>query len=183
MQYKPLQKCYTVHMTEPLTLYKLIIVYMLEQVETPLTKTQIFCFILDKEYTNYFTLQKACGELVDMGLVESQSIRNSSHLRITDEGKNTLHYFEGRISDPIKADIEAYFRENELQIRNEVSVLSNYYRITNGDFVAELIAKEKNQELINVKITMPSEDAVKSICANWQKKNSDIYAYLMDALL
>ncbi len=182
MQHK-VQKCYTVCMTEPLTLFKLIILYMLDQVDFPLTKAQIFCFALDKEYTNYFTLQQACCELIDSGLVESQSIRNSLHLSITDEGKNTLHYFEGRISDPIKEDIENYFKDNELQIRNEVSVLSNYYRVTNGEYTAELIAKEKNVELVNLKITMPSEDTAKNICENWQKKNQEVYAYLMENLL
>lgn len=170
-------------MTEPLTLYKLIILYMLDQVDFPLTKAQIFCFILDKEYTNYFTLQQASGELIDAGLVESRTIRNSSHLSITEEGKDTLHYFEGRISEAIREDIRTYFKDNELQIRNEVSVLSNFYRATNGEYVAELVAKEKNVELVNLKITMPSEDAAKSICTNWQKKNQDVYAFLMETLL
>ncbi len=170
-------------MTKPLTLYKLIILYMLEQVDFPLTKTQIFCFILDKEYTNYFTLQQAAGELIDEGFVEAKSIRNSSHLSITEEGKDALRYFEDRISDAIKEEISTYFRENELQIRNEVSILSNYYRTTNGEYMAELVAKEKNAELMNLKITMPNEENAKSICENWQKNNQDIYSYLMEKLL
>ncbi|MCR4684249.1 MAG: DUF4364 family protein, partial [Lachnospiraceae bacterium] len=65
-------------MTEPLTLYKLIVLYMLDQVYFPLTKSQIFDFILEKDYTNYFTLNQAASELIDSGLVESRSIRNSS---------------------------------------------------------------------------------------------------------
>lgn len=170
-------------MTEPLTLYKLIVLYMLDRVDFPLTKAQIFDFILDKEYTNYFTLQQVSCELIDSGLVESRSIRNSSHFIITEEGSQTLSYFEDRISDVIKGEIKEYFKENELRLRNEVSVLSNYYRVTGGEYIAELIAKEKNTELMNIKITMPSEDAVKSICENWQKKNQEVYAYLMEKLL
>ena len=170
-------------MTEPLTLYKLIVLYMLDQVDFPLTKAQLFDFILEKEYTNYFTLQQVSCELIDSGLVESRSVRNSSHLHITEEGRNTLNYFGSRIGDAIKADIKAYFKENALKLRNEVSVLSNYYKVTSGEYVAELIAKERNSELLNLKISMPTEDAVRGICENWQKKNSDIYAYLMESLL
>ncbi|MBP5385220.1 MAG: DUF4364 family protein [Lachnospiraceae bacterium] len=170
-------------MTEPLTLYKLIILYMLDQVDFPLTKAQIFGFILEKEYTNYFTLQQVSCELIESGLVTSESIRNSSHLRITPEGEDTLRYFEGRISDAIKEEIRAYFHDNELKLRNEVAVLSNYYRITNGQYIAELVARENNTELMNLKISMPGEDAVKSICENWQEKNQEIYAYLMENLL
>ena len=50
-------------MSETFTLYKLIILYMLEKVDFPLTNAQISDFILGKGYTTYFTLQKALSEL------------------------------------------------------------------------------------------------------------------------
>ena len=43
-------------MTDPLTIYKLMILYMLKQVAFPLTNTQMLNYFLDREYTNYFTL-------------------------------------------------------------------------------------------------------------------------------
>ena len=49
-------------MTEALTLYKLMILYMLERVDFPLTNSQISEFILDKGYTNYFAVQQAVNE-------------------------------------------------------------------------------------------------------------------------
>lgn len=48
-------------MAEPFTLYKLIVLYMLEKVDFPLSNTQISDFFLEKEYTNYFTVQHGCG--------------------------------------------------------------------------------------------------------------------------
>ena len=52
------------------TLYKLIILYMLQNVNFPLSNTQISDFILEKEYTNYFHLQEALSELQDTKLIE-----------------------------------------------------------------------------------------------------------------
>ena len=49
-------------MTDALTLYKLIILYMLDRVDFPLTNSQISEFILDKGYTDYFKLQQAISE-------------------------------------------------------------------------------------------------------------------------
>ena len=66
-------------MSEPLTLYKLIILYMLEKVDFPLTNAQISGFVLDKGYTNYFHLQQAISELIDSNLIEAKTIRNSSY--------------------------------------------------------------------------------------------------------
>ena len=41
-------------MAEAFTLYKLIILYMLDKVDFPLTNSQISEFVLDKGYTDYF---------------------------------------------------------------------------------------------------------------------------------
>lgn len=89
-------------MSEPLTLYKLIILYMLEKVDFPLTNAQISGFILDKGYTTYFHLQQAISELIDSKLIVSKTIRNTSYLQETAQGKQTLAYFEDQISDGIK---------------------------------------------------------------------------------
>ena len=56
-------------MSETLTLYKLIILKMLSLVDHPLTNSQISEFILEKEYTNYFTLQQVLCEVEETGLV------------------------------------------------------------------------------------------------------------------
>ena len=40
--------------SDSLTLYKLIILFMLDKVDFPLTTSQISEFILEKEYTSYF---------------------------------------------------------------------------------------------------------------------------------
>ncbi len=46
-------------LSDPITLYKLMILYMLDHVNFPLTNSQLTDFFLDHEYTTYFTLQQA----------------------------------------------------------------------------------------------------------------------------
>ena len=41
-------------MTELHTMYRVMILYMLNRLEYPLTNTQITNFILEKDYTNYY---------------------------------------------------------------------------------------------------------------------------------
>ena len=48
---------------EPLTLYKLIVLYLLNKVSFPLTMAQVSDLILEKEYTSYLTLQQVINEL------------------------------------------------------------------------------------------------------------------------
>src|SRR5699024_7760801 len=107
-------------MAETLTLYKLMILYMLEKSEFPLTNAQISDFILDKGYTTYFHLQQALSELTDSELIKSTTVRNSSYFRITPQGRQTLSYFEDQISDGIKSDIADFFKENIIKMREEL---------------------------------------------------------------
>ena len=169
-------------MHDPFMLYKLIVLYMLKRVDFPLTKAQISDFILGKEYTKFLTLQQVIGELIEAGLLTAQSIRNRTHLSITKEGQETLKFFENQIGDSIKSDIDDFIRENEIDLRNEVSILSDYYKSTSGEYEAHLIAKEKGVNLVDITISVPSEETASSICDNWQRKNQDIYQYLIAQL-
>ncbi len=168
---------------EMLTLYKLIILYMLDKVDYSLTKNQLLGFMLDKDYTDYFTLQKVMNQLMDDALIESKFKRNASHLTITAKGIETISLLKNDISDSIREEIDAYLNENEVQLRNEVSISADYYKSTVGEYVAELTARERNSDLVSIKITMPTEEAASEICNNWHKKNQDIYAFLMENLL
>ena len=98
---------------EPLTLYKLIILYMLDHVDFPLTSAQVSDFLLEKEYTNFLTLQQAISELTDASLITTHSIGNRTHLMITVEGKNTLSFFEDNIGENHQKEILNYLGLNE----------------------------------------------------------------------
>ena len=167
---------------DPLTLYKLIVLYMLDRVSFPLTTAQIIDFILDKEYTNFLTLQQVITELTEAGLIAGQSIRNRTHLDITEEGRETLRFFQNRISDTIKGEINEYLSKNEFTLRNEVSVIGDYYKSTSGEYEAHLIAKDRGIHLIDITLSVPVEEMAASICDNWQKKNQEIYKYLIEQL-
>lgn len=155
---------------------------MLNRVSFPITPAQISEFILEKEYTNYLTLQQVIGELSDANMIHSQTTNNRTLLTITEEGRETLNYFENRISDTIKEEILTYFRDNELDLLDEVSVQSNYYKSTTGDYEAHLIAKERGANLIELKLSVPDKETATTICDNWQDKNQDIYQYIIKQL-
>ena len=108
-------------LSDPITLYKLMILYMLDHVNFPLTNSQLTDFFLDHEYTTYFTLQQALNELKEAGLIRMESTHNSSRYEITKEGEDTLEFFGKNISPAIIDDMDQYLKENRFRIRNEAS--------------------------------------------------------------
>ena len=169
-------------MSDPLTLYKLIVLYMLNRVSFPLTAAQISDFILTREYTNFLTLQQVIRELTDTGLVDARTVRNRTQLLLTKDGKQTLDFFSQQISASIRQEIDEYLKENEIELRNEVSILAYYYKSTSGEYEAHLKAKEGNVTLVDLIISVPVEETAAAICDNWQKKNQEIYQYLIEQL-
>ena len=169
-------------MSDPLTLYKLIVLYMLNRVSFPLTAAQISDFILTREYTNFLTLQQVIRELTDTGIVDARTVRNRTQLLLTKDGKQTLDFFSQQISASIRQEIDEYLKENEMELRNEVSILADYYKSTSGEYEAHLKAKEGNVTLVDLIISVPVEETAAAICDNWQKKNQEIYQYLIEQL-
>lgn len=169
-------------MQDPLTLYKLIILYMLNRVNFPLTKAQVGDFILTRDYTNFMNLQQAIGELIDSALVKAESIRNRTHLVLTPDGAETLAYFGNRIGESVRAEIDEYFIQHELELRNEVSIVADYYKSTSGEYEARLIAKDNGINLVDITLSVPVPETAASICENWQQKNQEIYKYLIETL-
>lgn len=170
-------------MSESFTLYKLIILYMLQKVDFPLTNGQISEFILDKGYTNYFTLQQAISEMVDTNLLQEEVIHSRTLYHLTEEGTETIRYFKNKISPEIQNDIDTFFHEKKYDLKNEVSVKADYYRNTNHDWSVRCQVIENNAPLIDLTLTVPGEEEAEAIAANWRKKNQEIYAMIMMHLL
>ena len=104
-------------MAEPFTTYKLIVLYMAKHSKETLTNSQISEFILDRDYTDYFQLQKVLSELVETELLRKRTISNSSYYEITEEGKKTLSYFEKELSGEIKNEVKDYLQTHGGQVQ------------------------------------------------------------------
>ena len=170
-------------MSEPFTLYKLIILYMLQKVDFPLTNSQISEFILDRGYTTYFTLQSVLSELAESDMIRQEIILNSSYYSLTESGEEALYYFQNRISKSIRDEIDTYISENKMQLRDDVSVLADYYKNTANEYSVRCIVKEKYSNPIELTITVPDEVQAKIVCRNWKDRCQQIYEHIMKQLL
>ncbi|HAT02678.1 MAG TPA: DUF4364 domain-containing protein [Oribacterium sp.] len=169
--------------TEPLTLYKLMILYLLKSVNYPLTNNQLSGFFLDYEYTTYFTLQKAISELLEAHLIEANQTRNATRYEITKEGSDTLEFFGNDISSGAIEDMDRFLRDNKLRLRTESSNYTDYSRDENGNYIVHAEVREENSLLYSVDLQVPDQDSAEQICARWSDASQKIYAYLMKQLL
>ena len=76
-----------------------------------------------------------------------------------------------------------YLREKQYELKNEVSVKADYYRNTNREYSVHCQVMENRLPLIDLTVTVPSEEEAKAISNNWHKKNQEVYAQIMAELL
>ena len=170
-------------MSESFTLYKLIVLYMLDKVDFPLTNGQISEFILDNGYTSYFTLQQAISELVEAGFLREETTHNRTLYHLTQEGVETIHFFKNNISPAIQEDIDTFFVEKSYDLKSEVSVKADYYQNKKLEYAVRCQILEDGAPLIDLTLTVPTEEVATSVANNWNKKNQEIYAQIMANLL
>ena len=170
-------------MTKTFTLYKLIILYMLDKVDFPLTTSQISEFILDQGYTNYFKLQQTLSDMVESDLIRAENTHNRTLYHLTENGSETIHYFRNKISAEIQHDIDAFLKEKQYDLKEEVAVKSDYYLNTNHEYEVCCQIVENGFSLIDLKLTVPTESEAEAIAGNWASKSQDIYTLLLTKLL
>ena len=169
-------------MSEPFTLYKLIVLYMLEKLDFPLTNGQISEFILDKGYTTYFTLQQALSEMVESNLIREEFVHNRTLYHLTEEGLETIQYFKTNISSAIREDVDAFIEERRYELKDEVSVKADYKNMSH-EFSVRCQIIENASPLIDLTLTVPTEEEAIAVTNNWNKNHQEVYALIMQHLL
>ena len=143
---------------ESLTLYKLMVLYMLDNLDFPLTTSQLSEFFVTHGYTSYFHMQQAVNELDESDFIRGELIRNTTHYYLTSHGREALQMFESKISDAIKNDILDYFKENKYQLRKEVNITADYYPLKKGEYMVHAQIKERGTVLMELKINVVSKE-------------------------
>ncbi len=169
--------------SETLMLYKLIILYILDSVDYPLTNTRLIDFMLERQYTNYFNVQQVLAELVEDEYVTSEVTRNTTKYLITSSGGQTLSFFLEDLSPAIRKDIDTFLCENSYALREEVAYPTDYEKTKSGDYITRLQVIERNHPIFEIHLVVPTEEDAERICRDWLTTNADLYRYTVSKLL
>lgn len=164
------------------TVYKLIILYMLDRADGEVTQGMLSSFLLEGGYANFVSLAESYDQLEKQGLVRIVLRGDKKFLKLTEAGLQALGFFGARLSPQIRAQADAWLVENGRRIREEREVTAVYERMTSGVYEVRMSVKEKDTTLLEVKIAVPDAASAEAIAGKWAEKNTDIYQYLIENL-
>lgn len=168
---------------EDFTINKLIILYLLSQVKMPLSLSQMSQIILERGYTDYFSLQQYLTELENSNFIESYKQNNTSYFEISDKGRETLEFFASRIPDFIRKELDAFIEKNWRQLKSEFDIHAEYVPNKSNDFVVHCTVTENNSTLIDLSISVGSKKQAVELCSNWRENATSLYGEILQALM
>lgn len=170
-------------MAEPNMIYKITVLRLLSKVDDTLSNAQLAQFFLDKEYTDYFTIQQIINDLEDASLIVASTSHNNTRYALTSDGAHTLELMRDKITAAIEDDITAYLSQNQLTIKNENALTSNYDKATGGGYVVHCKYTQEKQVILDITLHTATVQQAETICNNWKARHEDVYMSLMDTLI
>lgn len=161
---------------------KIILLYILDKMNMPVSNLQITKLILENKFMNYFLLQQFLNELCSSDLLTTRVVDNKTFYSITRGGKMTLSYFPSLIPAGIKGLIDNTINPIKQNIRNETLVTSDFTPESENEYIVNCKVHEDNFSLIDLKITVGTKGDARAICDNWQKYSQVIYAEIIESL-
>ncbi len=167
---------------ETLQLYKLIILYLLNQAGQSVPNAILSDFILENGYTDYFSIQQALSELTEDAMILADQTHEKSYYTIAEIGKETLRFFGNQLPSDTCRQIDEYLEQNRMAIVESASIKTNYTRIRHNEYLATGCIYERGSKLLEISLNVTSEKEALEVCRRFKENNEDIYAQILTSL-
>ncbi len=162
---------------------KLLLLYLIDKMDLPLSRSQITDYVREAEFMDFFTLQQTLAEMVEDGFLENAVEDNTTRYSITGDGQTMLEYFEKHIPAQIRAMINGYVHNNRRKIKREYEITATYFpNAENDEFVVKCGVYEDERTLMELAIAVDTRDQAKLIQSNWKSNAKSLYGRIIEAV-
>ena len=161
---------------------KLILLYIIDKLNIPVSNLQITKLVLEKRFMNYFLLQQHLNELQEGKFLTMETIDDRSLYKITDSGRKTLEYFTHLIPAGLKSRMDNTFLAMRKEIRSQTLILADYTPESENKFTVNCKVSEDGFSLLQLDVTVGTKSDARLVCENWKKHSQLIYAEIIETL-
>ncbi len=161
---------------------KLILLYIINNMEAPVSNLIITKIILENKLMNYIFLQQYLDELCDGKFLEKLDVEDKKAYRISAAGRQGLDYFISLIPAGTKSRIDEALSDYKKRIKNETSVIADFVAVNENEYITTLKICEGSFTFIDLKLTVGSRNDARNICNNWSVNSAALYKKLMSDL-
>lgn len=161
---------------------KIIILYILDYFNIPLTREQFADFIAQEELINYFDLLNFTDELLNAGHIEETESEGRTYILITDNGRETVQLFLNNISQAIRRKINDAIDEKKKSFNIRTNIMAEYVKLDDSEYNVQLTINEGAYRLMYIDLTVLTNKDAKRICDHWRNSARFMYGDLLQIL-
>lgn len=161
---------------------KVLILYILNKVEKPITNDGLLRLILAVMDMNYFYFQQFLLDLIEKKYIVCFEKDGKNVYQITNIGKQTLELTNDIIPGIIKLKVDTSF-SNELQeTAQQDSIVAEYTPLSENEYTVTCKINENNSCIFEISVFAGSREEAKKIVDNWKENAYRIYPEILNSL-
>lgn len=161
---------------------KLLILYILQKINKPVSYKELLELVISTADMNYFDFQQFLIDLLEDKFILKYVQDDKEIIELTADGKNALDLTIDMLPGILKLNVDKKFKENFNKIKDELSVFAEYTPITENDFSVKCKIVENNATIFNLEVNAGSKENAKNIVNNWNKNANQIYPEILEIL-
>ncbi len=154
---------------------KILILFLVDKMEAPISDNKLSEFILKSNYMNVYKLRECLHDLEKSNYIEKTPDNTTVRYFITEPGMQALDHFHKQLPTVIKNNIIAFVEENRSDIRREYDITASIIPESNGEIVVRCGAYDNGAMLMELNMTVYSHRDARLICHNWKTNVNSIF--------
>lgn len=167
---------------ETLAENKVLILYILDQTNKPITNDNLYKLVLTAIDMNYFYFQQFLLDLISTKFIISYKKENQIIYELTEHGKSTLDLTLDILPGIIKLKVDTNLKTILEDVEEEHSVIAEYTPKSENDYIINCKIMENNETVFEVKTFAYSREQAKDIVDNWKNNAEKIYPEILNLL-
>lgn len=161
---------------------KLLILYILQKVNHPVSYKELLELVISISDMNYFDFQQYLQDLLDDRFAIKYIEKDDEIIELTEEGRNALNLTIDMLPGILKLKVDSSFKEQYNKIKEEFSVYARYTPVTETSFTVNCKIVENSQTVFNLETIANSKEQAKQIVDNWNNNVEKIYPEILRLL-
>ncbi len=162
---------------------KILILFLVDKMEVPISDNKLTEFILDSNYMNIFRLRECLSELEESEYIEKSTDNNTSRYSITTSGMQALDHFHKQLPNVIKNNIIKFVEENRSAIRREYEITTQIIPGDSGELVVYCGAYDNGDMLMELNVSVYSHRDARIVCHNWKTNVNSIFNTIITEIM
>ena len=167
---------------ETLAESKVLILYILKNINKAITNNALYKIILSVIDMNYFYYQQFLLDLIKNDFILTYEQEEQNLYLITDKGVKTLELTEDILPGILKLQVDTNLKHALENVNEEESIVAEYTPINENYYNVTCKIMENNECLFEVKTFAGSREQAKQIVENWKRHAGTMYPKLLEIL-